>query len=705
MSNYNLRLIALSMLVGYFAVLLTFSLVGRLYKSQANNKEPLLALSMLVVGTSLWAIHFLDVLAFPLIQSTGFTTGYILMSWISSLIVALSVLTVSSTKTLPLKSLLLGGFIAGISGCSIFYFSIHSMQIQPAVSFSPTIGLIAVIVSIAVAILGIMIMFWLKNYSGEFPFLIKSVFAIIMSLAITGVHLTYNAAIEIPLNAVSNTPIRFNSTLLGVTVALGFICLLLMTFIVAIFYDKFSYDTFKFNIFKKDDHQQMTDLAMVDTLTKLPNRRAFQQHLESAIKRSSRGKGTIAVAFIDLDNFKPINDVHGHHVGDEVLTIIAKRLNTAVRGCDVVARIGGDEFVAIIEEIKSEKDIVPIAERIVKSVNEAFVINYHQINISASVGIAVYPRDGGDIDTLLICADAAMYRAKSDGKNQFRFFDAEIELASDQMLEMQKDLRNAIANNEFRLHFQPKVDTHTQAPVGAEALIRWQHPTKGLMLPNSFVPAAEKFGLLEQINDWVIAEACRTICRLRDHDIHLNISINLSSRQFRNPKLVDEVIAVLDGFKLSHDSLTFEITEAAAIKNQKLFDALLTKFSEAGIKTAIDDFGTHPSSLAYLQNLRVDELKLDKEFIVDIGTNLQSRAVVDAVIRLAHALDFIVVAEGVETDAQRKALTELNCDQMQGYLFSRPMPEDKLVILMKKLGTNFESTGQFVIADYQKTQP
>ena len=414
---------------------------------------------------------------------------------------------------------------------------------------------------------------------------------------------------------------------------------------------------------------------------------------------------TIAVAFIDLDNFKPINDVHGHHVGDEVLAIIAKRLNTAVRGCDVVARIGGDEFVAIIEEIKSEKDIVPIAERIVKSVNEAFVINYHQINISASVGIAVYPRDGGDIDTLLICADAAMYRAKSDGKNQFRFFDAEIKLASDQMLEMQKDLRNAIANNEFRLHFQPKVDTHSQAPVGVEALIRWQHPTKGLMLPNSFVPAAEKFGLLEQINDWVIAEACRTICRLRDHDIHLNISINLSSRQFRNPKLVDEVIAVLDGFKLSHDSLTFEITEAAAIKNQKLFDALLTKFSEAGIKTAIDDFGTHPSSLAYLQNLRVDELKLDKEFIVDIGTNLQSRAVVDAVIRLAHALDFIVVAEGVETDAQRKALTELNCDQMQGYLFSRPMPEDKLVILMKKLGTNFESTGQFVIADYQKTQP
>ena len=703
MRNYNLKLTVLSILVGYFAVLLTFSLVSRLYTSEARSKKPLLAFSTLMVGSSLWVIHFLDVLAFPLIQSNGFILGFVVLSWLSALFVAYNVLDISSKKTLPLMTLVTSGVLAGVSSCAIFYFSMTSMQIQPAVTFSPMISAVSALVSIVVAILAIMMMFWLKNYAGEFPNLTKSIFAIMMSLSITGVHLTYNAAIEIPLNAVSNADIYFDTNLLGATIALGFICLLLVTFVIAIFYDKFGYESFKFNLFKKENHQEMSDLAMLDTLTQLPNRRAFQQHLESAIKRSSRGKDTIAVAFIDLDNFKPINDSHGHHVGDEVLVTIAKRLNAAVRGCDLVARIGGDEFVAIIEEIKSEKDIVPIAERIVKSVREAFIINYHQINISASVGIAVYPRDGGDIDKLLICADAAMYRAKSDGKNQFRFFDAEIGLATDQMLEMQKDLRKAIANDEFRLHFQLKIDTRTQAPVGAEALIRWQHPTKGLVMPNTFISAAEKFGLSKHINDWVIEEACRTIGRMQADGIFSNISINLSSQQFRNPSLVDEVIATLDRYHLAHNSLTFEITEAAAIKNQILFDTLLTKFREAGINTAIDDFGTHPSSLAYLQNLKVDELKLDKEFIVDIGTNLQTRAVVDAVIRLAHALDFIVVAEGVETEDQRTALVELGCDQMQGYLFSHPMSEKKLVALMRQLNTGFETTGQFMLTDYPKS--
>ena len=691
------------MLVGYFAVLLTLSLVSRLYKCETNGKKLLLAFSTFMVGSSLWAIHFLDVLAFPLLQSTGFILNFLVQSWLFALVVAFTVIEISSKKTLHLESLVAGGFLAGTCSYAMFYFSISSMQIQPAVTFSLSISLIAVTVSVVVAMLGIWIIFWLKNYSGEIPILSKSIFAIMMSLAITGLHLTYSSAIEIPLYAFSNTTVRFDSNLLGVTIALGFTCLVLISFVFAIFYDKFGYSAFKLSISKKDNPPGLDDLAMLDTLTQLPNRRAFQQHLESAIKRSSRGKETIAVAFFELDNFKPINDTYGHHIGDEVLLTIAKRLNAAVRACDLVARLGGDEFIALIEEIKSEKDIVPIAERIIKAVREPLIINYHQISLSASVGIAVYPRDG-DIDKLLICADAAMYRAKSDGKNQFRFFDAEIELASDQMLEMQKDLRNAITNKEFRLYFQPKVDVNTQAPVGAEALIRWQHPTKGIIMPSAFISAAEKFGLLKQINDWVIEEACRTICRLHSHGIHLNISINLSSQQFRNPSLVDEIKATLHLYHLPHTSLTFEITEAAAIKNQALFDSLLTKFSEAGINTAIDDFGANPSSLAHLQNLKTDELKLDKAFIVDIGTNLQSRAVADAIIRLAHALGFIVVAEGVETEEQRLTLTELGCDQMQGYLFSHPMPEEKLVPLMKLLNTGALSTGQFKIDDYQRAK-
>ncbi|MEO7343338.1 MAG: hypothetical protein ABIU85_00740, partial [Methylotenera sp.] len=287
MSNYNLNLIILSMLVGYFAVQLTFSLVSRLYKSETVGKKPLLIFSTIIVGSSFWAIHFLDVLAFPLLQSTGFILSDIVLSWLTALVVSLTILDVSSKKTLPLESLVASGFLAGIGGYVMFYFSINSMQIQPAITFSLSLSLIAVIVSIAVAMLGIMIMFWLKNYSGELPSLTKSMFAIIMSMAINGVHLTYNAAIEIPPNAFSNTAVRFDNNLLGVTIALGFICLLLITFVVAIFYDKFGYNTFKFNLFKKENEQELTNLAMLDTLTQLPNRRAFQQYLESAIKRST----------------------------------------------------------------------------------------------------------------------------------------------------------------------------------------------------------------------------------------------------------------------------------------------------------------------------------------------------------------------------------------------------------------------------------
>ncbi len=279
------------------------------------------------------------------------------------------------------------------------------------------------------------------------------------------------------------------------------------------------------------DNDELSRMAMIDPLTLLPNRRAFLQHLESGIRRNSRMDKSLAVAFIDIDHFKPINDAYGHHIGDEVLRAIAKRLNAAVRGCDIVARLGGDEFVALIEDIKSDQDIVPIVERILHSLRDVFYVGQHEIVISASVGIAVSPRDG-DPERLMICADAAMYRAKSDGKNRFRFFDSDIALASDRLLEIQNDLRDALSRNELKLHFQPKVDSKTHALMGVEALLRWQHPVKGSVAPEIFIPAAERFGLISQIGDWVIEESCRVSHRLREQGVHLKIAINLSPQQF-----------------------------------------------------------------------------------------------------------------------------------------------------------------------------
>jgi diguanylate cyclase len=425
-------------------------------------------------------------------------------------------------------------------------------------------------------------------------------------------------------------------------------------------------------------------IAMTDPLTQLPNRRGLKQQLEAGIRRSTRLDTSLAVAFIDLDDFKPINDAYGHHVGDAVLQAVAKRLNKAVRRCDLVGRIGGDEFLAIIEDIKSNQDVVTIVERMIHSMREVFYIDHHELHISASIGIAVYPRDG-DIDRLIIAADSAMYLAKSAGKHQFRFYDKEMELASDRMLEMHRDLKNAIERNELELYYQPKVDSKTYSLAGVEALLRWQHPEKGWIAPKVFILAAERFGLMNQVSHWVIEESCRTLHRMRSMGIHLQVSINLSTQQFRNVDMVNNVLAVLNRFDLPHSCLMFEVTEDTALSNPEQFDARLQEFRAAGIDVAMDDFGAGNSTITGLQKLHVTQLKLDPSISSKTTLDKRSYDIADALIRFAHALDLTVVAEGVETEEQCRALTELGCDQMQGYLFGRPVPEERLPNLFRQI--------------------
>ncbi|ADI29210.1 bifunctional diguanylate cyclase/phosphodiesterase [Methylotenera versatilis] len=702
MSHYNIKLIVLSMLLGYFAVLLTFNLVGKLYKSQVNDKKSLLVYSSITVGSSLWVIHFIDVLAFPVIKSTGFTVIYLALAWLAALLFSAIVLHISSQKTLPANTLIIGGLIASISAYTIFYFSIASMEIQPAVTFTPLISSIALITTFSVTLLSILIFFWIKNYSGKYQLLTKSIFAVLTSLAITGVHLVYMASIEVPLNAYSVTNAQLDSTLLGVTIALGLICLFLAGFIVAIFYDKFGYDTFKFNPLKSENAQETSRLALVDTLTQLPNRRALMQHLEAATRRCDRNGASLAVAFIDVDNFKQINDTLGHQVGDLALQKVARRLVTAVRGCDEVARIGGDEFIAIIEEVDSYEDCITVIERMVSAVRESCTINHSEVHLSISAGVAIYPKDG-NIQQLISAADTAMYRAKKDGKNQYRFFDSEIASAADHLLEMQHDLKNALANDELTLHYQIKIDSITREPVGAEALLRWNHPVKGLLYPGDFMLAADRFGLSYAISDWVIEESCRTLQQLTSLSIPFNISVNISHQQMINANLVSNINAMLSRYDLPKTSLIIEMTESTALKNQAIFNNQLARFKEAGIKVTLDDFGTYSSSLTNLQKWQVSELKLDPTFIEDIETNNRTRGVIQAVIELAHALDLNVVAEGIETEGQRVLLADLGCDEMQGYFISRPLPEERLISLLKNLDLNFTENGQLFFKELNET--
>lgn len=491
--------------------------------------------------------------------------------------------------------------------------------------------------------------------------------------------------------------INAQPTMIVLTTALCITSLILVTLLAAMF------DLFLRNKRLSTHHskENLSQMAMIDTLTQLPNRRTLMQHLEAATRRSERSGTRLAVAFIDIDNFKQINDSFGHQVGDAVLQETAKRLVAAVRGCDEVARIGGDEFIALIEDVKSDADCITIVERMVSSIRETCIIKHSEINLSVSIGVAMFPRDG-TIEQLISAADVAMYRAKKDGKNQFRFFDAEIALAADELLEMQHDLKSALANDELKLYYQIKVDSITRAPVGAEALLRWQHPVKGLLSPADFMQAAERSGLSYAISNWVIEESCRTLHRLNGLRIPFSISINILHQQLRNVNLVSEITDMLKRFDLPTSSMIIEITESAAINNQTLFNDQLKRFKAANIQVAIDDFGTQFSSLTHLQNWQVSELKLDATFTKNIESNHKTHGVIQAVIELAHVLGFNVVAEGVESEDQRKTLTELGCDQMQGFLISRPVPEEPLIRLLKKLSMHSKLTSQFLVDDLKK---
>lgn len=672
---------------------ITFSFVNRIYCSSETDRQFLLPIYSVAVGSGIWGIQIVNLLAFQSEINFHFSASLMFASWLLGWLVGLILCHYSSKKLTPFPLLALNSLIAGLCCYAMFYLAIVAMHSPNNVTLDPIPLLIALFLITTIFLLVMLTLSWMKEYAGENALSVKLILSLITASAVMGLHITFSASIILQTDSLMALEhVVSNKKMFAAVISLSIACLFLLVFVIALFYEKHGYKIFSFNIFEAKKETANSLLNMMDGLTNLPNRMGFQHNLKNAISRSERSGRTIALAFIDLDHFKPINDNYGHQVGDIVLASSASRLNAALRGCDSLARIGGDEFVAIIEGIKSNEDIFPIVERIVNSINQPFLIDNQKIEITCSVGIAIYPGDG-DTEKLMSCADAAMYKAKENGKNQFKFYDAEIELAADKMLELQCDLMIALEKKEFSLVFQPKVDCKSQALIGAEAFIRWNHPTKGLLHPIHFIPAAERFGLINKINYWVIEEACATMYRAKDSDIDLNLSINLSRIQFRNSSLVDETIKCLDKYAVPAQNLTIEIKETTDIRNEAQFKFLIAKFKAANIKIALDDFGLNPFTLEYLQDLHVDELKLDNVFVAKVNENPESHALVDAVIRLAHAFNLNVVAEGVESEMQRKALTELGCDHMQGYLYSKPIPEAKLLKMFKSQPIQLELSG------------
>jgi len=426
---------------------------------------------------------------------------------------------------------------------------------------------------------------------------------------------------------------------------------------------------------RKANEARIDYLAHHDALTGLINRYNLENRLSQALLGAQRDHQRVAVMFIDLDRFKTINDTLGHHVGDLLLIEVARRLRACVRESDIVARLGGDEFVVVLTGMTEAVDAAPMAGKILRALGEPYDIEGNKLHSSPSVGIGIYPDDGADGASLMKNADAAMYHAKEQGRNNIQFFTAAMNASAGERLVLENELRQALEEGQLELHYQPQVEAETGKLYGFEALARWRHPQRGLVPPIKFIPIAEESGLIEALGAWVLNEACRQLAEWRVLGAtDIRMAVNLSAHQLRAPDLVESVRAALLRHGLGRGDLELEITESAAMENPERAIDRLRALRDLGIHLAIDDFGTGYSSLAYLKLLPIHSLKLDRAFVRDIESDENDAAISAATLALAHSLGLKVVAEGVETEAQRYFLQLHRCDYLQGYLYGKPEP-------------------------------
>ena len=429
---------------------------------------------------------------------------------------------------------------------------------------------------------------------------------------------------------------------------------------------------------------QMAHSAQHDFLTGLPNRMLLNDRVSHAISLAPRHMKKVAVLFLDLDGFKHINDSLGHPIGDKLLQSVTGRLVECVRGSDTVSRQGGDEFVVLLSEIEQAEDAAISARRMLHAVAEAHSINKHDLHITTSIGVSVYPDDGLDAETLIKNADTAMYQAKENGRQSYQFFKSGMNVRAVERQSIEESLRRAVERQEFTLHYQPKINLRTGDITGAEALIRWTHPVRGLVPPSQFIPVAEDCGMILPIGIWVLREACRQAKEWIDGGFPIrNIAVNISAMQFRNDHFLSDVFAILSETGLDPRCLELELTESVLIKRAETASSVLQTLRAKGIQIAVDDFGTGYSSLSYLTKFPIDALKIDQSFVRQISAVPVDTTIVTTVISMGRSLKLRVVAEGVETQAELEFLQAHNCEEAQGYYFSRPVPAPKFARLLE----------------------
>ena len=450
----------------------------------------------------------------------------------------------------------------------------------------------------------------------------------------------------------------------------------------------------RYAIERKRTELELVRLAQFDQLTGLPNRTLLRERVNHALARAARSGAGVATLILDMDRFKEINDMLGHEVGDKLLIEAGKRIRANVRDQDTVARLGGDEFAVVLEGVSEAKEVLPVIERIVNSLREVTAVDGHEVNTSTSIGIAMYPENGSNLSELLRAADLAMYQAKSAGRSCYQFFADAMQEEAQSRRALEWALRSAVEAREFRLFYQPQICLRTGSVIGVEALIRWTHPTRGLLTPYHFIGGLEEFGLINEVGEWVLQTACEQIRKWHAMNLKpMRMSVNVSAQQFEDPMLIDKVRSALAESEISPEFLELELTESCLMSDPAQAGALLREIRDVGVRIAIDDFGTGYSSLTYLNEFPLNALKIDKSFVQSVESNDRGGPISNMIIGLGQNLGLEVIAEGVETEGQLLYMQQHGCDMAQGYLYARPeAPED----LTPWLEANRRTSGTFM---------
>jgi diguanylate cyclase (GGDEF)-like protein len=666
--SYNLLLICFSLFVATLASYTVLEIAERISSQEtARYRRMWLAGGALVFGVGIWSTHFTGMLAFQLpinVDYSAFFTGISLLLCIG---LSFYLLHRSTQRRLRWPRMLGDGVVLGGGMAVVHWLGLHSMQILPAVRYTAWLEILSVLATMAVAVLNIWIIYTLNARKSD-HFWRRVMFAGVLGLGIFFMHCLNMAAANFSPDSISSTYASIDSDNLMSAVVLSTLFVLIAALIFS--------GAQKTKLLRKivgRTNDKLLHFATHDVLTGLPNRALLAERIQHAIHVSKRSGLSFAVLFMDLDGFKAINDSLGHSVGDGLLIAVGQRIRACIRSEDMVSRIGGDEFVAVMGNLASPEVVENLAENILSVLRQDFRVDEATLRVTSSIGIAVYPNSGDTVEALMKNADAAMYEAKQNGRNTYRFFEPAMHASAMRHLTVRHALQLAVEHNQLSLHFQPKFEGRQRTLTGVEALLRWDHPELGSMSPTEFIPIAERSGQIIPIGDWVLREVCAQIVRWDAAGMPpVKVALNLSPLQMR-PDLIDSVTAIVSQAGIAPQRLMFEITETAAMKNVEKSARIITDLQELGYDIAIDDFGAGYSSLAYLQQFHCRQLKIDKFFTSRLDQGGDSGpAIVSAIIALAHALNMEVVAEGVETEAQLAALQKLNCDQVQGFLLARP---------------------------------